>query len=506
MIEFKIKTYKENFELADEICRKFKKPIIFYLGHKNDQVSIFLPTFVIIDFFKKEMLYILSYSQENVEKVKNHKDQKNFELFSFANPHYSLQINPNEDFYTFRNERSYFMYVNYKKNIMRILLGKDLNCENNQKIAEIGSTFFRDDDDKNYFYFTAIESKVDGENMSNIYKAKLDLSFMQLIFQSLPEKHLHAPHMTRKFGNYLLNSEFARARFKNNFTGKIFNDKKALYKHVYGGLYYDFCSQTVRKYSEAEFQECIKIKAFANNNELPHGFKDFCDSKGENIIDICKKNEKYSFSALPGIVSVFDLEKKIMKEYETTFCAPAHFEIDSYKGIVYTSSHNFALFEKMYFLGPAAIDKFIFENGKLVKIGTFSDFTGFRFTSHRVFYYKNKPYICTIGHPNRLFFVDAEKMDLYYSINLFEDILSYQADLVSFLNSDAKLRYITFVALEVSSDGEFIFLIGKDHIYIFSFPERRIVANIQYIFKKSLGNEVFLNDFYNKSIHVNYLD
>ena len=68
----------------------------------------------------------------------------------------------------------------------------------------------------------------------------------------------------------------------------------------------------------------------------------------------------------------------------------------------------------LQFIGPAGIDKFLIQGGELTNVGTFSNPTGYRFTTHRVFDYNGKSYLCTIGHPNRLVFVDTETMEMLF--------------------------------------------------------------------------------------------
>jgi hypothetical protein len=204
---------------------------------------------------------------------------------------------------------------------------------------------------------------------------------------------------------------------------------------------------------------------------------------------------------LPGEISLLNLKDLSLTLYETTFCAPAHFEIDTKKGIIFTSSHNFAIFDKVYFFGPAALDRFVIENGKLKRTGVFSDPTAYRFTTHKIFYHKGKSYLCAFGQPNRLFFIDAETLKIIYYDDIEEDYLSGQKDIRDFLNNDP-LDHIGLKAIEVSSDGEILFLLGPSHIFFYSFPERRIISRIVY----DSAEGIPLDSFYRLTTHSSYLD
>jgi hypothetical protein len=502
MIEFKLKTYRKKIEvISDDLRAKFKAPFIFYLTNKDDKMFFFI-TFVIVDLMKNEMKYIYSYFPENVEKLKDYEDLNLLKTSSFSNPHHSLQINPDEDFFTFREDRTYFMYINYKKNIMRIYLGKDLPCPERDRLRLIGATFFKDDEDSRFFYITATENNQ--ENMEcylNFYKASLDLSIFEKVFQAPYDSRLEPPHVTRKFKDYLFNSKFYNTQFRHNKTGRLFKDKKELDYYVYNNLFKEFCAEINKNFLETKFEE--EYEAIRCKEKFPTEFRKFCEKRGMNTMEICKNVKKYSSSALPGTIIVVDLHNKTLNEYETTFCAPAHFEIDFIEKAIYTSSHNFTREGNLYFLGPAAIDKFIMKNGRAVKKRTFTNPFGYRFTSHRVFYYKNKPFICTIGHPNRLFLIDAKKMKLHYAVNFFEDVLSDKADVADFLNHRCNSK--SFIAFEVSCDGEIILLLGSSSILFYSFTEKKIIVQLPFLPKENLEKNVSLNNFFVIGAHINYL-
>ena len=141
------------------------------------------------------------------------------------------------------------------------------------------------------------------------------------------------------------------------------------------------------------------------------------------------------------------------------------------------------------------------ENGKLKKTGVFSDPSAFRFTTHKVFYYKGKSYLCAFGQPNRLFFIDADTLEILYHDDIEEDLLSDQKDIRDYINNNY-LEQITLKTIEVSPDGEILFLLSYNYIYFYSFPERKIISKIAY----QSAEGIPLDGFYKRTTHSNYLD
>jgi hypothetical protein len=502
MLELKTKTYREKIEIDSRIAGKFKYPIIFYMVSRDDPRKLFL-TFVIFDFAKRELVYIFSHLPENIPKVESYPDEEILKFSqAFYTPHCSIQINADEDFYTFMENTRFFLYVNRKENIMRIFTGKDFNLPGMNQLVKFGSTFYKDDEDAGIFYFTTLSTVEDGSRRFNFFKAKLDLTEIENIF-TCPTNKWFAPHVTRKFGKYVLSSDFMIRRFRNKKNGKICDGPERLMQSVYSDLYAEYCREKNKEFSKEQFLSKSQLSAGSIffSLDFDPSFREFCGIRGKNILEICERNEKYSFESLPGEISLLNLEDMSLTSYETTFCAPAHFEIDPKKEIIFTSSHNFAIFDKIYFFGPAALDRFIIENGKLKRTGVFSDPSAYRFTTHKIFYYKGKSYLCAFGQPNRLFFIDAETLEVLYHDDIEEDYLSGQKNIRDYLNANP-LDQLSLKAIEVSPDGEILFLLGPNYIFFYSFPERRIISRIAY----DSAEGIPLDSFSRLTTHFSCLD
>jgi hypothetical protein len=499
MIELKTQTYRQKVEIKPWIADKFKNPIIFYLTHKSDLRSFFV-TFVILDFAEKRISYIVSYYPENIKKIENHPQKEIYQIPNFGvNPHCSIQVNSEESFLTFVDQSQYFYHVNPKEGVMKVYAGRDLPCKEKYSLTYFGSTFYKEG---NSFYLSAhCLDRADGKkNSLKTYEAKLDLSNMELVYTETPNHFV--PHVTRKFGKYLLNSGFQIRRIKNFKTGRLWENVIDYARYVYEDLYKQYCIQNDIPF-DLEFFKSKNIIIYFNFQFDPH-FEMFCRNFGKNIFEICENNIEYKFDILPGEIELVDLESNTGRSFETSVCTPAHFEIDEKENFIYASAHNFALFDRYFFMGPAAIDKFKLSDGALIKFGSFSHPTGYRFVSHKIFTFKEKKYICTIGQPNRLFFADAETMDLLFFDDIGEDLLSDQSDIKSFLNN-GNLESKTIKTIEVSADGEIIFLLDYEFVYFYSFPNRKIISKMQYLSPFPLGEGVFLDDFYCRTTHCDYL-
>lgn len=503
MLELDTMTFSWPIKLEQEIFGKFNFPIIFYQMHKKDNRAFF-PTFVIIDFEREVLTYIISYSRENVSRVERDKNSELFKIVSYScNPHCTIQEKKEESFFTFVENTRYFYHVNYKKNVVRIYTGEDLGIsDEKERLVEFGSTLYKDDKDENFFYLTAlIQNKATEVKSLNFYKVSLDLSKIDKIY-SMQVSIGFAPHVTRKFDNFLINSEFLRREFKNNATGEIFIGANLYLNYVYYDLYKQYCTQKRKVCLESDFIE--KNKILAGNIKLEPGFFDFCQSRGKNFLEICQRDKKYAFSSMPGTIMLLNLKTREKFYYNTTYCSPAHFEIDEQTGTIYTSSHNFTVLDRMYFLGPAAIDRFVLSDGGLKKTGTFMHPGAYRFTTHKLFYYQNNPYICSFGQPNRLFFINAKTMEVIYHDDIEDDVLSSQTDILGFVNR-VDLEPITLKTIEVSPDGQYLFLLSYKYIYFYSFPDKRIVQRIEYHKDFMLNEEISLRDFYKRTTHADYL-
>lgn len=507
MIEFKTRTQKRKIEVSDRIGEKFKNPLIFFLRNGNDKRQIFY-TIVLADLPNKELTYIQSYFGDNVARLEESDEEQLLTLLNYVNPHCSLQIRPGQ-FYVFVEGTNFFLRIDASNNTMQLCFCKDLNVPG-CVLDTMGSTCFRDDSDPNYFYFSAVGKDAKGEAKGNertLYylRSNLDLSDIQVIYQKPRSQYARPAHVTRKFKEYLFCSEFLKVRRKLNQTGQIFETTPEIIHFIYEDLFHEFCATTDQAYSGALFEEHATFNFEKNEIKLSPTFKSFCNTFGTSWVDICQKTKKYSFKQLPGSFTVLNLLNNRMDRYETSSCPAAHIEIDTKNEIIYVSSHNFIRSPQgIYYLGPAAIDKFKIQDEKLLRVGTFSDSTGYRFASHRVFRYKDRPYICVIGHPNRIFFIDAETMKTYYYYDIYEDVLSGKTDIADFLNTSPVGKKMA-VAFDVSDDGECIFILGQTHMYLFSFPERKFVEEIPFMTEEPFENEISLTGFHVATVHLTQL-
>ncbi len=502
MLKLKPIIHRQKIEIDPQISKKFKYPILFYTRHKDDKEAFFI-SFVIVDFTIGEIIHIVTYTPENISKVKKLQDMNEFKMTPECNPHSCIQINPGVDFYTFFERGDYFFYVNIKEETIIIYTGKDIQPQSKHAYGYFGATFFKDPCDINSFYLANISKNEKNNNFLNYFKAKLDLSSVENIVSYPTGRSPVPPHATRKFNEYLLNSEFYDVKYTQLKTGKTFQDTFLLVKFSYENLYREYCKLKGCHFSVSEFDN--KNEITRTNLKLDKDFENFCDQRGNSIVDICLSHSDYAFKTWPGRVSLIDLKKKAIHFFNTTYCAPAHFEINENKNLVYTSSHNFCrLWEDYYFLGSAAIDKFYFEGGKLYKTGTFTDQTAYRFTTHKIFDYDGKSYLCSFGQPNRFFLIDADTMRLVYYLDLGKDVLSDKNDIRSFLNNN-KLESMSMRAFEVSQDGEILFVIGYSGIYFLDIFKQKIIGTIDYHPKITLAAGASLADFCNRTTHCDYL-
>ena len=504
MVELKLHIYKKKFDLDQYICDRFTSPIIFYLGHKMDKRNFYI-TFVIIDFKNKNFTYITSYSPENISVVEASAKQHLFQSENIYNPHCTIVIDPDEDFYTFMEEGKYFYYINMKKKVMKVITGEDLHCEGSDSIVRFGSTFYKDDEDDRFFYFTAL-IKNDSDNETkpqvNYYRSDLHLENIEKIHET--SARYNTPHVTRKYKNTLLNSHFYFARFKLLNSSKKFVGKGSLYRYIYRNIYNNFCKWMGIEPTDKGFCKAVVMKKgipkfsffFSLYIKYKYGkmdFKQMCDSTPE-----------YAFTTLPGYITLIDLNTDKETMYETTIASPAHFEIDAGMGDVYVSCHNFVhLVDRIYFMGPAAIDKFNFHDGKLTKKATFMIPDGYRYTTHKFFRYQGKAYLCTFSQPNRLLLIDAETMSLIHYENIGLDYLSKAENVLDFINYN-KLEPVTLKTIEVSDNGEILLFIGYDGIYFYDFPRKKILTRMPYRDATVLFGQIALDQFYKRTTHIQY--
>jgi hypothetical protein len=96
-------------------------------------------------------------------------------------------------------------------------------------------------------------------------------------------------------------------------------------------------------------------------------------------------------------------------------------------------------------------------------------------------------------------------MKIEYFDDIGEDLITHQDDMLVFLNR-GDLEPVTIKTIEVSDDGQFLFLLSYECIYFYSFPERRIVQKIDYRPKEvTFGKNLSMDRFYKRTTHSDYL-
>lgn len=474
MFELKLEKYTKKIKLDIPESQSFKKPIIFYLVNKEDIRSFFI-TFVIVDFIQRELIFLFSYNKNNLDIL--NKQSRNERFSMEKSPHMTISIHDGEDFLTFIDEEQYLFYVNYKKMIMRVYTGEDLIEKKDIIFKRISSTVYKDNKNPNFFFM----SITDSSNLVHVFRASLTLDHFEEI-DSFPG-HEIPPHVIRNYKDYLLMSHvFKYPTYLLEETGKVV-DQEVLASII--------------------LKNAIKIvmKSGQEHEKWDLRYVTLSQEQKKELLTLLK--EKYMVKCLPGKILLLNSKSKEKILYSTSGGTPAHFEIDTRNDTVYTSSHNFIIIQgAMIFYEPAVIDKFKLADGHLELVGSFSIPEGYRYTSHRIFYYKDKAYICTIGQPNRLMFIDATEMQLLFSHDIEEDELTEELDVYSYVNSrDDKFEV---VALEVSKDGENILIIGPQYIYLYNFPQRKLYIKIDY--KSSECGSNCLEDYIIRTLHTNYIE
>lgn len=466
MIELRLEHKLKPIDISDVISQSFQRPIVYYLINKNDCRKFFI-TFAILNFIKKEICYLFSYLPDNEKRIEEEPDNNKFSLFKV--PHCTINILDGEDFFVFMQEEEFFIYVNYKTMIMRIYTMNDVIQNRDVNYKRFSSTFYKDDADPNYFYM----SLVDEEEYIHIFRTSVTLDDIVEI-DSFKGKS-DPPHALRKYKNYLfLSHEFYASKYNLTKKGKIVDTEE---------LSVIFLANETR----------LKQKANKLNQQTVKN----------NIIEERKKllellEQKFSIRCVPGKIIMLDINTKNRKYYTTSGGSPAHFEIDSRTDTIYTSSHNFFnRKDSMTFVQPAIIDKFRLVEGKLELVGSFSYEKGFRYASHRVFYHNERPYICTFAQPNRLLFIDAEKMELLFYDDIGEDELTEVTDVSTYLSS--RVPGFEIVAIEVSQDENYIMFLGPEYIYFYNFSKRKLETMLKYM------DEDYLVENKLHTVHINYL-
>jgi hypothetical protein len=282
--------------------------------------------------------------------------------------------------------------------------------------------------------------------------------------------------------------------FSSVFRGKIYNVNEELYDLE--GIY---------RYSMMDFyagldilqKMDVQIKSKIYSESIPDlVYSEYFDNAGL----IRYINDNFDPVIQNGRVLVLDINSKELIELNTTYPSPGHFVFHG--NSLYASGHNIGGYNgKLYYYGQAGIDKFKFADGNFVHDGIFNDSKGFRFTSHRVFDHRDKTFLATFAHPNRLMVADTVDMSLIFYDDIGVDVLSGVEDILYFHNEEAGFEEHYIQTLEASEDGEYLVFIYKDDIMFYSVENREIVNDIRYI----TPGDVDLEQLFFDRIHSDYL-
>lgn len=286
-------------------------------------------------------------------------------------------------------------------------------------------------------------------------------------------------------------------------SGTVFHTPIEACQFIYRELFRSYCRIKKRVYSEKLFRKENKI---GQTISLESDFLRFCSKKGENVFAICRKEKGLRLTGVPGRILSVNRKKSENVFYQTTRCSPAHFELNRRKDIIYISSHNFSYLDRLYFLGPAAIDAFGIEGGLLKKMKTFSDGNAYRFTSHKVFSWKGEDYLCSFGQPNRLYVIHAGEMETLYHEDIGENYISGRRDLTQYLNDNfLRHRDIEYKALLVSDSGGMCLFADNSHVILYNLFQRRIEGKMKYKHMVPLPGGLPLQQLNSCTIHFGEL-
>lgn len=253
------------------------------------------------------------------------------------------------------------------------------------------------------------------------------------------------------------------------------------------------------------FQECTYINSglIDNMHQVGYSQNGFLVSLDMNIsVDVGDelaslngiearleyKNAKFK----KGIIFLWDIKKEKLFVIEPPTCTPAHVEFDMYdQSIFYASCHNMSKFGgSMVLHGPGMIVKYQYKNGEVHELGSYSDKDFNRITTHKLFYYCQKPFLAVTGFPNFLYIVDAESMKLVKKIKLFdaEYPVIYEEGLFQCVGNRNAPLY-----LQVSEDGKNVYLVNSSTCFDVSWSEDN-VESFQYT-KRNFGVSAHIEIF-----------
>lgn len=245
-------------------------------------------------------------------------------------------------------------------------------------------------------------------------------------------------------------------------------------------------------YLEYDVEGCTfqKLKHVGNGlidnmHQVGYSKEDFLVSLDMNIsvnLDVSNMTDlsdaamciKYNNSDFPkGKIFLWDIKINKLLIIDPPLYTPAHVEFDwNNQSVFYVSCHNMSKFKSSMVLhGPGMIVKYRYANGTIEQLGCFTDFKFNRITTHKLFYYNNKPFLAVTGYPNYLYIVNAETMTLVDKIKLFEAEIpvSYQNQLFPCIgNKDAPLY------LQINEEGTEVYLVNSNTCFRVLWLEKNV--------------------------------
>lgn len=495
MLKLKLqKTVKKvNFKKVKNAFNNQK--VVLYSSHKDDSRKVFIQ-FIIVDSKSETLTYYNSYLPENVAIIDKYEKTNNIKLFVSDDPHCTIKINEN-DFYCFIQEPKFFYRVNMQTQELFMYIWKDdVKIPNIWQFLRFSPTNFLDPDDKSKFIFSWTSKKGD-KIYYNIIRADLGFKNLELLhtYEKEPNKDIIC-HTIKKYKWNIFLSNFDDVYFDIKYYNEVFDEEKL--KNDIIPLYKDYL-----KYKK--LYDKLDLNSWKSKilwEKLFNKFKE--DTSLKNLPDDLFTLKEFDliwfieliwvkFSVQPWTIKLFDEKSFKDNVYNTKYCRPAHFEIDESEDMIYISSHNFVTLDRRYYIWPAAIDKYKIIGNKLEKISTFEDDKWYRYTSHRVFDYNWKKYLVTIWQPNRLFVVDANKMKIIYTYDLWDGFLSQEENARCFLNS---YTWYSFVAIEVLNNW-ILMLVSDYDIVFFDIEKKEIIEKMAYLQKDS--------NFVRRNTHIQVL-
>lgn len=471
MIEFNVHVARKPFTLDRELRKCFPAPIAYCLLRGGLGLAKTLFCVGVVDFEKGEFIFIELGSEENQRLLE--RSGLLSTLAGHATPHSFIEVRRDERMLVFVAESSFFCDIDYRAGVARILTGADFEDTLGLKgITYFGTTVYGDSETPGAFYFPVM-SRERGLDVYSLYRARKDLSAFEHIITHESQEPL-MPHVTRQYKELILSSPFNPvARFVDTRTRErtLGLSAETLWK-MFGAIYQEYCSGSALEPTPAAFQALM-----ANRRDYA-AFRGFYLSRYGNFEELCLKNH---LTLLPEAqVEVLSLVTKEVRIYQAAGPNTAHFEIDPQKDTLFVSNHNFTSVPEWTYFGPGSIDKFSIRKGELFHEGRLSHETAFRLTNHRVFHYRGRAYVVALGHPNRLFFFDAEKMKLEYWDDVGEPVLLRNGNVKKYLNEHFQESCRdAWVPVEAGDNG-MLCLFGSRDLCFYDFGERAVKASLPY--------------------------